>query len=87
MKQRSYNGQIVKLWTPGNYRIEVAGDVHESFTGRLGCIRIAARRGKDQTTVTTMTGRFTDQAELVGVLNSLYEMHFPILLVEKMPDR
>ena len=87
MTQRSYNGQIVKLLTPGNYRIEVAGDVHESFTGRLGGISIAARRVKDQATVTTLTGRLTDQAELVGVLNSLYEMHFPILLVEKLADR
>ena len=87
MTLRSYNGQIVKLWTSGNYRIEVAGDVHESFTGRLGGIRIAARRGKDQATVTTLTGRLTDQAELVGVLYSLYEMHFPILLVEKLADR
>jgi len=87
MTQRSYNGQIVKLWTSGNYRIEVAGDVHESFTGRLGGIRIVARRGKDQATVTTLTGRLTDQAELVGVLNSLYEMHFPILKVKRLSDR
>ena len=87
MTQRSYNGQIVKLWTPGNYCIEVAGDVHESFTGRLGGLRIAARRVKDQATVTTLTGRLTDQPELLGVLNSLYEMRFPILLVDRLPDR
>lgn len=87
MTQRSYDGQIVKLWTPGYYRIEVAGEVDKSFTGRLGGMRIAARRGKDQATVTTLTGRLTDQAELLGVLNSLYEMHFPILLVDKLPDR
>ena len=87
MTQRSYNGQIVKLWTPGYYRVEVAGEVDESFTGRLGGIRIVARRWKDQTTITSMIGRFADQAELVGVLNSLNGMHFPILLVEKMADR
>ena len=87
MTQRSYNGQIVKLWTPGNYCIEVAGEVHDSFTVRLGGLRIAARRGKDQATVTTLTGRLTDQAELVGVLNSLYEMHFPILKVKRLSDR
>jgi hypothetical protein len=31
--------------------------------------------------VTTLTGRLKDQAELSGVLNSLYELHLPILAV------
>jgi hypothetical protein len=38
---------------------------------------IKARKGVDQSTVTTLTGRLRDQAELAGVLNSLYELHLP----------
>jgi hypothetical protein len=33
-------------------------------------------------TVTTLVGRLRDQAELSGVLNSLYDLHQPILKVE-----
>ena len=89
MTQNSYNGQIVKPWTPGIYRIEVMGEVDEIFSDRLAGMRITTRSGKDKTTVTTvttLTGRLVDQAELAGVLNNLYEMHFPILLVEKSTD-
>jgi hypothetical protein len=45
-------------------------------------MRITARKRADQTTVTTMTGRLRDQAELSGVLNSLYDLHLSILKVE-----
>jgi hypothetical protein len=45
-------------------------------------MRITTRQRKDQTTVTTLSGRVRDQAELTGVLNTLYELHLPILSVE-----
>ena len=31
---------------------------------------------------TTLSGRLQDQAQLIGVLNALYEMRLPILRVE-----
>jgi len=40
------------------------------------------RHRADQSTVTVLTGRLKDQAELTGVLNSLYELHLPILKVK-----
>jgi hypothetical protein len=45
-------------------------------------MRITARKRSDQTTVTTLLGRLRDQAELSGVLNSLYDLHRSILKVE-----
>jgi hypothetical protein len=45
-------------------------------------MRITARKRLDQTTVTTLVGRLRDQAELSGVLNSLYGLHRSILKVE-----
>ena len=77
-----YDGKRLKLWTPATYRIEVEGHLDESWSDRLGGMRISTHKRADQSTVTAMTGRVRDQAELAGVLNSLYELHLPILSVE-----
>ena len=81
-----HSGEHLKLWTPANYRIEVEGEVPESWSDRLGGMRITRRKRADQSTVTTLTGRVRDQAELSGVLNTLYELHLPILSVESITD-
>jgi hypothetical protein len=80
----SHNEEHLKLWTPATYRIEVEGEVPESWFDRLGGMRITTRQRKNQSTVTTLTGRVSDQAELSGVLNTLYELHLPILSVENL---
>jgi hypothetical protein len=80
----SHNEEHLKLWTPATYRIEVEGEVPESWSDRLGGMRITTRQRKNQSTVTTLTGRVRDQAELTGVLNTLYELHLPILSVENL---
>ena len=82
----TYEGKHLKLGTPAFYRIAVEGYVYESWSDRLGDIRITSRRRKDQTTVTTLVGRVRDQAELTGLLNSLYELHLPILSVENLDE-
>ena len=81
-----YGGKPIKLWTPATYRIEVEGHLEKSRSDRLGGMLITNLRRKDETTVTTLVGRIRDQAELAGVLNSLYEMHLPILTVEKITE-
>jgi hypothetical protein len=45
-------------------------------------MQITSRERADQTTVSTLLGRIRDQAELSGVLNSLYDLHLSILKVE-----
>jgi len=81
-----YERKRLKLWTPATYRIEVEGHIDESWSERLGGLCIKTRTRKDQTTVTTLTGRMRDQAELTGVLNNLYELHLPILSVENLAE-
>jgi hypothetical protein len=76
------NEKHIKLWTPATYRIEIEGLLAESWSDRLAGMRISARKRLDQTTVTTLDDRLMDQAELSGVLNSLYDLHRPILKVE-----
>ena len=68
------------------YRIVVQGCLEESFSERLGGMRITTSGCEEQAPVTVLEGRLIDQAELSGVLNSLYEMHLPILSVKVLPD-
>jgi hypothetical protein len=81
-----YEGKQPRLWTPATYRIEVGGYLDASWSDRLGGMRITICRGKNQATVTTLIGRLSDQAELIGILNSLYELHLPVLSVKTADD-
>jgi hypothetical protein len=80
------NEKRFRLWTTATYRIEVEGHLDELRSDHLAGMRITASKKSDQKTVTTLIGRLRDQAELSGVLNSLYEMHMPILKVEVVND-
>jgi len=68
---------------PGNYRIRVLGSLDESWSERLGGLRITNCSPKDQEgPVTELCGKLRDQAELAGLLNCLYELHLTLLSVE-----
>ena len=66
---------------PGIYRICVQGFLHESWSERLGGLRITTGSFKGRA-VTELTGQLWDQAELATVLSALYERHLTILLVK-----
>ena len=54
-----------------------------SFGNRLGDLRITACSPSDHKgPVTELVGKVSDQAELAGLLNCLYERHLTLLLVE-----
>ena len=67
---------------PGNYRIRVRGFLDESWSERLAGMYITTSKRGDPKKEVTLVGRMRDQAELSGVLNTLYEMHLPLLSVE-----
>ena len=71
---------------PGEYRIRVLGFLDERWSERLGGLRITTSSLKDQEPVTVLVGQIRDQAELSGVLNTLYEFHSTLLSVEKLKD-
>jgi hypothetical protein len=79
---KNSNEKHVKLWTVATYRIEVEGHLDESWSDRLAGMRISTRNRADQTSLTTLIGRLRDQAELSGVLNTLYGLHLSILKAE-----
>jgi hypothetical protein len=69
----------------GNYRICALGILDESWSERLGGLRITACSLKDQKgPVTELFGKVRDQAELAGLLNTLYELHMTLLSVEML---
>ena len=45
-------------------------------------MQISEVRGADGQPETILVGRVVDQAMLSGILNSLYEMHLPVLSAE-----
>lgn len=63
---------------PAVYRIKVKGVVPDGWIDRLGGLRITGRASEG----TTLVGQLVDQAELSGVLNTLYELHLVLLSVE-----
>lgn len=68
--------------TGSEYEITVQGTISGSYSDRLAGMRITTTSRWDQEPVTVLDGALRDQSELVGVLNSLYELHLPILKVE-----
>lgn len=68
---------------PATYRICVQGSLDQGYADRLGGLTITPPHANDEVPVTTLVGRLRDQADLLGVLNTLYNLlHLPILLVE-----
>ena len=75
----------IKFNQPATYRITVKGHLDDSWSDRLGNMTITPGRHEYQHAITTMTGCVRDQAELFGVLNTLYELHIPLLAVKILP--
>ena len=75
----------IRFEKPGKYLIEVEGRLDEHWSDRLAGMRITKSGSEGETPVTSLVGHLRDQAQLSGVLNGLYELHLPILLVEYLP--
>jgi len=82
MPSKKYWEQFISLETPATYRIRVKGKLDSTWSDRLAGMDIMSSSKKDTGQVTTLVGSLRDQAELVGVLNNLYELHMPLLTVE-----
>jgi hypothetical protein len=63
------------------YRIRVKGYLGGRWSDYLGGLSIFLSEDEEYT-VTTLSGEVMDQAALIGIINSLYGMGFPLLSVE-----
>jgi len=76
MKRESYFSKS------GIYRIEVDGKLHTGWTDRIGAMQVFPPSAETDRAVTVLEGRVSDQAELAGILNTLYELHLSLLSVQ-----
>jgi hypothetical protein len=72
----------VTIASPGVYQIIVQGQLETRYSERLAGMQITHRSWEDGTDTTILTGSLRDQAELSGVLNTLYDLHLPVLSVD-----
>ena len=72
---------------PGKYRIRVIGCLDESWSPRLGGFSISTNKKLDEKeSVTELVGQVRDQSELSGILETLYDLHMTILLVQHQDE-
>lgn len=71
---------------PAIYKIEVRGLLDNSWSNRIGGMQIIHDPSKEGEPVTCLIGQLTDQSALSGVLNILFEHHFPIISVSSFDE-
>jgi len=68
---------------PAVYTIRVQGRIDPSWSDRLEGMVIHPSSDDQGSPATTLEGEINDQSALVGILNTLYELHLPVLSVER----
>jgi hypothetical protein len=66
---------------PATYQIRVQGRVDPNWSDLMGGMATCLTIRESTLPVTTLQGELSDQAALHGVLNSLYELHLPVISV------
>ena len=73
----SFNGD-----RPVMYCIRVLGELGPEWSGRLAGMAISVNHDERDRPVTKLKGKLPDQAALLGALNTLHDLHLPVLSVE-----
>jgi len=68
------------LDTPATCVIQIQGTLGSHWSDYFGGLEITIKRDQD-TVITTLSGPVMDQAALLGTLNNLYNLGFPLLFV------
>ena len=76
--------KLHKFDIPASYRIRIEGRLDQRWSEYLCGMAISSIKRTGRPTVTTLTGELTDMAALMGVLNTVYDLGFTLLKVEKM---
>ena len=76
--------KLSNFCAPATYSIHVEGLLDESWSERLAGMKIKTIKRKNLSPVTTLSGQLTDQAELLGVLNALYNLGKSLVAVKRL---
>ena len=80
------NLESLKFTSPATYRIHVKGFIDESWSDRLSGLRIENLATESKAPVAVLQGTLLDQAQLLGILSNLYEMHMSLISVELLDN-
>lgn len=67
---------------PAEYHIHIQGRLDISWSDRLAGMCITTTGGKNVTAMTSLQGELIDQSALLGVLNTLHDLGYPVLDVQ-----
>jgi hypothetical protein len=70
--------------SPATYQISVQGRVDSTWSDRLEGMATCLVTADTDSPITTLVGEVSDQAALAGILDILYELHLPVLLVKRL---
>ncbi len=70
--------QRLRVHQPARYRIQVQGWVDDRWADWLGGLALA-REGEGDSATTILTGLVADQSALMGLLQQLCNLGFPVL--------
>ena len=73
--------------SPAVYRIRIQGRLRAAWADRIEGMNITTDASADGSPETVLVGRVRDQSALSGVLNTLYELHLPVLSVDCLERR
>jgi hypothetical protein len=74
--------QGVSLLDPAVYRITIQGILDTNWSDYYGGMMIEHEGDPKRDAKSNLLGRLADQSALIGVLNSLHDIGYPILSVE-----
>jgi hypothetical protein len=69
---------------PAIYQIRVQGRIDPTWSDKLEGMTTSQTTDQAGHPVTTLVGELSDQADLVGVFNTLYELHLTVLSVQRL---
>ena len=75
------------MFEPATYRICIQGTLDKKWSDYCCGMTIEHTLVLQEYPVTILTGLLTDQSALVGVINTLYDLGYPILTVECVEAR
>jgi hypothetical protein len=69
------------------YKLEIQGKVSDSWNDQFGPLKITQEVENKNVYKSTLVFRTKDQAELMNVLNIIYQMHLPILSLVRLHEK
>lgn len=72
----------LNMSSPAIYRIRVKGKLDAVLARRLDGLNLSEECASGDLPVSILVGRLIDQAALSGLLNSLYELHLPLISID-----